>query len=158
MQFLSMSEDLTQFKKRQVMAQKTVEDVIAFINEGGDVAPTPIDGKREKKREKKRRKGKRKEERGEEKKASPGTSPGQGVGGSRDSWLSAKAEEEVEARNTVVSEKQSEEELELEEFRRRLERGEPRRKVRMKPNVSAAWVKSLRERYGNLKKSKSFDN
>lgn len=57
------------------MAQKTVDDVLAFINEGGADACTPIDGKREKKREKKRRKGKRKDERGEENKPGQGSSP-----------------------------------------------------------------------------------
>ena len=54
---LSMNEELTTFKQREVMAMKPVEDVLAFINadNGADrKSGSLIDGKKEKKREKKK--------------------------------------------------------------------------------------------------------
>ena len=59
--------------------------------------------------------------------------------------------EVVAPRGEPVKDRSNEEDHEIEEFKRKLEKGAHRRKVRMKPNVSAEWVKILRERYRNQK-------
>ena len=55
------------------------------------------------------------------------------------------------AKGEAVKERSNEEDWEVEEFRRALEKGAYRRKARTKPNVSAEWVKLLRERYRKMK-------